>query len=281
MTDFRPEPQAGRRGPAPVPPLARVAGLGRRRAGSGDGPKLPARAEHHAAVGGLVLVLPALPGPGQRQGVRRPRGRAVLDGPRRTPPPTATAASTCTSAASSTPCCTCCTRGSGTRCCSTWATCRRGSRSAGCSTRATSRPTRSPTSAGSTLPAAEVEHEADGYTVDGEPVNRRSGKMGKSLKNSVSPDDMYASTARTRCGCTRCRWGRWTSTGRGGPATSSACTGSCSGCGAAGRRADRGCYGSAMTTARWTTDTARRLHQTIVAVARGLERCASTPRSPG
>ena len=39
--------------------------------------------------------------------------------------------------------------------------------------------------------AAEVEHEADGYTFRGQPVTRRSGKMGKSLKNSVSPDDIY------------------------------------------------------------------------------------------
>ena len=41
--------------------------------------------------------------------------------------------------------------------------------------------------------AAEVEHEADGYTFRGRPVTRRSGKMGKSLKNSVSPDDIYDS----------------------------------------------------------------------------------------
>ncbi|PIE33491.1 MAG: leucine--tRNA ligase [Ilumatobacter coccineus] len=34
--------------------------------------------------------------------------------------------------------------------------------------------------------------ERDGeYFVDGEPVNREYGKMGKSLKNSVSPDEMY------------------------------------------------------------------------------------------
>ena len=39
--------------------------------------------------------------------------------------------------------------------------------------------------------AAEVEHEADGYTFNGRPVSRRAGKMGKSLKNSVSPDDIY------------------------------------------------------------------------------------------
>ncbi len=39
--------------------------------------------------------------------------------------------------------------------------------------------------------AAEVEHEADGYTFNGRPVTRRAGKMGKSLKNSVSPDSIY------------------------------------------------------------------------------------------
>jgi leucyl-tRNA synthetase len=39
--------------------------------------------------------------------------------------------------------------------------------------------------------AAEVEHEADGYTFNGQPVNRRAGKMGKSLKNGVSPDFIY------------------------------------------------------------------------------------------
>jgi leucyl-tRNA synthetase len=43
------------------------------------------------------------------------------------------------------------------------------------------------------VPADEVIRRGDGsYTYDGEPVARRSGKMGKSLKNSVSPDDMYA-----------------------------------------------------------------------------------------
>jgi leucyl-tRNA synthetase len=43
------------------------------------------------------------------------------------------------------------------------------------------------------VPADEVlQLEDGGYTYDGEPVTRRSGKMGKSLKNSVSPDDMYA-----------------------------------------------------------------------------------------
>ncbi len=44
------------------------------------------------------------------------------------------------------------------------------------------------------VPAADVVRTADGgFTHEGEPVNRRSGKMGKSLKNSVSPDEMYDS----------------------------------------------------------------------------------------
>ncbi len=38
------------------------------------------RDQHDAAVGGLVLVRAALPGSGQRRGVRRPRRRALLDG---------------------------------------------------------------------------------------------------------------------------------------------------------------------------------------------------------
>ena len=44
------------------------------------------------------------------------------------------------------------------------------------------------------VPADEVGQRADGTLVrQGEPVTRRAGKMGKSLKNSVNPDDMYAS----------------------------------------------------------------------------------------
>jgi len=40
--------------------------------------------------------------------------------------------------------------------------------------------------------ADEVEGSADeGYTHNGSPVTRTFGKMGKSLKNSVTPDDMY------------------------------------------------------------------------------------------
>ena len=45
---------------------------------------------------------------------------------------------------------------------------------------------------GQYVPAAEVEgDEQAGYTWNGEPVNREYGKMGKSLKNIVTPDEMY------------------------------------------------------------------------------------------
>ena len=121
---------------------------------------------------------------------------AVLDGSaagrarRRTTP----AASTCTSAASSTRCCTCCTRGSGTRCSTTSATSAPASRTAGWSTRATSRPSPTPTRGASYVPAAEVvERDGKFYysSPDGEiEVFQEFGKIGKSLKNSVSPDEI-------------------------------------------------------------------------------------------
>jgi leucyl-tRNA synthetase len=40
--------------------------------------------------------------------------------------------------------------------------------------------------------AAVAGDEAAGFTFEGRPVTREFGKMGKSLKNSVSPDDIYA-----------------------------------------------------------------------------------------
>ncbi len=45
---------------------------------------------------------------------------------------------------------------------------------------------------GAYVPAAEVEgDEHSGFTWKGEPVTREYGKMGKSLKNIVTPDEMY------------------------------------------------------------------------------------------
>ena len=46
---------------------------------------------------------------------------------------------------------------------------------------------------GQYVPAAEVSRAPDGWTHDGQPVTRRAGKMGKSLKNGVSPDEIYQS----------------------------------------------------------------------------------------
>ncbi|MDR2722881.1 MAG: leucine--tRNA ligase [Cellulomonadaceae bacterium] len=46
---------------------------------------------------------------------------------------------------------------------------------------------------GAYVPAADVTgDEQDGFTYAGEPVSREYGKMGKSLKNVVTPDEMYA-----------------------------------------------------------------------------------------
>ena len=46
---------------------------------------------------------------------------------------------------------------------------------------------------GQYVPAAEVTREPDGWAYRGQPVTRRAGKMGKSLKNGVSPDEIYDS----------------------------------------------------------------------------------------
>ncbi len=114
-------------------------------------------------------------------------------GPR---PAAAPAASSCTSAASSTPCCTCCTRGSGTRCSSTWATSPRASRSTGWSTRAccSCRPT--PTSAASTSRPRRSTSRDGVLLYEGEAVKREFGKIGKSLKNVVTPDEIIDALRR-------------------------------------------------------------------------------------
>jgi leucyl-tRNA synthetase len=45
---------------------------------------------------------------------------------------------------------------------------------------------------GQTVTADEVTETDDGFRWQGQPVAREFGKMGKSLKNSVNPDDLYA-----------------------------------------------------------------------------------------
>lgn len=44
---------------------------------------------------------------------------------------------------------------------------------------------------GAYVPAADVQERDGGYFLGDQPVAREYGKMGKSLKNSVTPDDMY------------------------------------------------------------------------------------------
>ncbi|MFM7878709.1 MAG: class I tRNA ligase family protein, partial [Acidimicrobiaceae bacterium] len=46
-------------------------------------------------------------------------------------------------------------------------------------------------SRGQTVPANDVVEQNGNYTYEGEPVIREYGKMGKSLKNIVTPDEMY------------------------------------------------------------------------------------------
>ncbi|MFM9003618.1 MAG: class I tRNA ligase family protein, partial [Acidimicrobiaceae bacterium] len=46
-------------------------------------------------------------------------------------------------------------------------------------------------SRGQTVPANDVVEQNGNYTYEGEPVVREYGKMGKSLKNIVTPDEMY------------------------------------------------------------------------------------------
>jgi leucyl-tRNA synthetase len=45
---------------------------------------------------------------------------------------------------------------------------------------------------GQYVPAAQVEEHDGEFSYDGQHVNREFGKMGKSLKNIITPDDMYS-----------------------------------------------------------------------------------------
>ena len=105
----------------PEPPLGRLTDWVEVELDLGDGPKQYRRETNTMPnwAGSCWYELRYLD-PTNTERARRPRGRALLDGPDR--PTVRWAASSCTSAVSSTRCCTCCTRGSGTRCCSTWAT---------------------------------------------------------------------------------------------------------------------------------------------------------------
>ena len=190
---------------------ARAAAVAGRRVGRGRPrprrrprhPPLPARDQHDAQLGRVVLVLPALPRPGQRRRSRRPRERGLLDGA--APEPVAGAPA--------------------------------GTRDPGgvdlyvggvehavlhllyarfwhkvlhdLGHLSSEEPFRTYFSQGyiqapaftdgrgQYVEAKEVQEGVgdDGhpaFTWNGEPVSREFGKIGKSLKNMVSPDEMYA-----------------------------------------------------------------------------------------
>ena len=77
---------------------------------------------------------------------------------------------------------------------------------------------------GSYVPAADVVERAGKFFLpgpDGEiEVFQEFRKIGKSLKNSISPDEICDDYGADTCGSTRCRWGHWTPPGRGRRKTS-------------------------------------------------------------
>ena len=159
-----------------------------------------ARDQHDAAVGGLVLVLPALPRSARTTTRAWSTREARSTGCR----------STSTSAAPSTRCCTCSTRASGTRCCTTSASSRtkepfqklrhQGTVLAyivpGRDGRATTSSARS--SCAATRPFLKATGEKLTVSVE---------KMAKTKLNGVNPDDVIARLRRRRaCACTSCSW---------------------------------------------------------------------------
>ena len=174
----------------PEPPLGRALDWVEVELDLGDGPKVYRREVNTMPqwAGSCWYELRYLD-PTNEDAFVDPAGRAVLDGaaltrrPRRRRPVRRRRRARA--------CCTCCTPGCGTRSCSTWATSARASRSAGCSTRATSRPRPSPTSAASTSRRPRWSSATGAFFHGDVEVTREFGKMGKSLKNSVSPDEMY------------------------------------------------------------------------------------------
>ncbi len=77
-----------------------------------------------------------------------------------------------------------------------------------------------------------MEERDGGFFVGQQSVNREWGKMGKSLKNAVSPDELYDEYGADTVRLYEMSMGPSTRRDRGRRAPSWACTASCSGCGA-------------------------------------------------
>ena len=263
ITDFEPRILADDDTALPEPPLARADGLGARRARPRRRPAaLPPRDQHDAAVGGLVLVLPALPRPDERR------------------------------TRSSTP------RSSGTGCG------RRRARDGGVDLyvggvehavlhllyarfwhkvlfdlghvstpepfhrlfnqgnitgarvhrRARRRTSRRPRSTSATARGSTTAPRS----------SREDGKMGKSLKNAVAPDDIYRDYGADTLRLYEMFMGPLDASRPWSTPTSSACTGSCSGSGATW--STRTPASSTCTDAPADDETRRLLHRTIAAV---------------
>ena len=153
----------------------------------GDGPqRYTPRDQHDAAVGRLVLVRAALPGPDQRRARSSTRRTsAYWMGPRvagdmRRRRPVRRRRRARRAAPAVRPVLAQGAVRPGPRLA-------RSSRSAGCSTRATSRRTRTPTRAASTCRPRRSSSATARYCYGEREVNREYGKMGKSLKNVVTP----------------------------------------------------------------------------------------------
>src|SRR5690242_1529063 len=89
------------------------------------------------------------------------------------------------------PCCTCCTPNSGTRCFTTSDTSTPPSRTGRLYNQGYIQAYAYRDQRGQVVDATEVAETEDGWQWRGKPVTREFGQMGKSLKDSVNPDDLY------------------------------------------------------------------------------------------
>ena len=120
------------------------------------------------------------------------------------------------------------------------------------------------------VPAEEVV-ERDGHYFLGEragqPRVRQDGQVAEERRHAGR--HVRGATARTRSGCTRCRWARWTCPGRGRPGPWSARTGSCSGSG--GWSWTRRPAAAGWSTPKLDEETNRLLHRTIDGVRTDMD----------